>query len=88
MRRPKAANTIWQRAIAKWKLNEYTPALNDFKLYLKIKPQDEEAYFWMGQICESMGNNSLAIDYYNQALLIDNTYEDAQLRVHALSPEN
>lgn len=83
-RKPKASDTIWQRAIAKWEIDDYSGAVNDFKKYNDIKPDDDEASYWMGAIYESNEEYELALECYKRACEIDKSYKDAKKLVEYL----
>lgn len=81
---PKAANTIWQRAIVKWKLDYCEAAIDDFNLYIVLKPNEPEPYFWMGKIYETMREFECAIRSYKKALRLKDGYEEASIRLKFL----
>jgi tetratricopeptide (TPR) repeat protein len=74
---PKAKNTIWQRGISKWNLGLLKEAVEDLEKYSKLKPDDPEAFYWMGEIAEEMDELELSLSYFEIALQIDSSYEQA-----------
>ncbi|MEM0515682.1 tetratricopeptide repeat protein [Pseudoalteromonas sp. YIC-827] len=74
---PKAKNTIWQRGISKWDLGLLKEAIEDLEKYSKLKPDDPEAFYWMGEIAEEMDELELSSSYFESALRIDSGYEQA-----------
>lgn len=74
---PKAKNTIWQRGISKRDLGLLKEAIEDLEKYSKLKPDDPEAFYWMGEIAEEMDELELSLAYFESALRLDSGYEQA-----------
>lgn len=87
-KKPRAKNTIWQRAISKWNLGLLDDALIDLERYLEINPKDAEAYYWMGKIAEEMHNDSLSAKFFRSAVELKPDYSEAKKCLKELLERN
>lgn len=71
------------KQLANTYLNEqdYDKAIENFELYLKEKPDDTQALFFMGYIYEAKNECDKAIEYYNKTIDLRDDYAEAYKRM-------
>jgi tetratricopeptide (TPR) repeat protein len=72
------ADTYREKAIALYHLKQYENALVTLDKSLQFNPDDDEAYFLLGQNFEKLNRTQDAIDSYNTALSYDPNYQEAK----------
>lgn len=66
-----SSNKDCQRAVALMRAEEYESALGAYKLALDKSSSDHRATFGAGVACEATGRFDDALDYYKQAVILD-----------------
>ncbi len=64
---------------------KYRLAIKQFEKALKLNGRDPEIYYLIGLSYERLGNTRKALDYYEEAYLIDVDFRDVSKRIKALS---
>lgn len=67
-----------EKAISLYDLHKYEQAIKVLKQAVTINNIFDEAYYWMGRCYQQLNDPKQAIDSYEQALRIDNEYEEAK----------
>lgn len=71
-------DTYREKAFAQFNLAQYENALMTLDKSLQFNPQDDEAYYWLGQCFQKLNRTQDAIDSYKTALSIDPNFLEAK----------
>lgn len=77
-----------EKAIALYHLKKYNEALNVLKRAVTLQNNFDEGYYWMGRSYEMLHKKDSAIESYQNALLYDRNYIEAQQALDRLNKEN
>ncbi len=73
----KFTDAYLEKGIALFKQKQYEPALESFRMTIKVSDTYPDGYFWIGRCYEATGDKTQAILYYQQALGLDKDFTEA-----------
>jgi tetratricopeptide (TPR) repeat protein len=80
----KFTDAYLEKGIALFKQKEYEPALQSFRMTIKVSNTYPDGYFWIGRCFEATGQNQQAVLYYRQALALDKDFAEAAAGIKRL----
>ena len=69
-----SAETYLRRGYAKYRLDQYQPAINDYDAAISLKPDFAAAYYFRGTVKRSLGQYKEAIEDYDTAIDLKNDF--------------
>jgi len=91
---PENADLYYNRGIAYYDTKNYVKAEKDFQEYLRYEKEDLDAMWYLTLCAKNLGNETVALDYYNKVKSINpeyehlNTVDTNQLKLKKIVKEN
>ena len=78
-------NKIFQEAVNLFEENKFDEAKEKFEKVVKIDPNNDEAYYYLGKIQNKFQNFGQAINFYNKALELNPDNEHVKYAINIVN---